>query len=150
MDVVSSSLTFFYKFVFTTVWSGGFGVGTLMMFLSGRPDTHEARWVFATAWAIGTAFIWSICARLKRVELDDRTLRISNYRNEIAVPVTQVAGVRQNRLINLRPVTVTFKDETRFGRSVTFIPRTSFRFFSEDEVVTKLRKLAGVGGAGSG
>ena len=145
METVSSSLTFFYKFVFTTVWSGGFGLGTVFMFLSDKPEVRGMRWQFAAAWMVGTLFIWGTCACLKRVELNGTTLTISNYRDDITVQATDIATVRQDRLINLRHVTLTFKNETPFGKAVTFMPPVSFRFFSEDEIVTRLRRLASMG-----
>jgi hypothetical protein len=142
METVSSSLTFLYKFVFTSVWSGLFGIGTAAMFLSSKPEMSAVRWQFAAAWIIGTAIIWRTCARLKRVEFDGAALLISNFSDDITVPVSEIADVKQNRLINLRPITVTFKKETPFGRAITFMPPISFRLFSEDEIVTRLRSLA--------
>jgi hypothetical protein len=142
METISSSLTFIYKFGLTVLWSGGFGLGTLAMFFSDKPEAHDMRWQFACAWMLGTAFLWWICARLKRVELDGSTLVISNYRDDIRVEARDIADVRQNRLINLRPITLTFKRETPFGRAVTFMPHVSFRFFSEDDIVARLRSLA--------
>lgn len=139
-ETVSSSLTFFYKFVFTTIWSGGFGLGTILMFVSRNPQPEGMRFVFAALWAVGSFFLWGICGRLKRVRLDGTTILISNYRDEIAVSADEIAAVKQNRLINLRPVILTFKNETRFGRTVIFMPRTSFRIFSEDEIVERLRR----------
>ena len=140
METVSSSLTFLYKFIFTSVWSAGFGLGTVVIFLSRKLEAM--RWQFAAAWAIGTAFLLLTCARLKRVKLDGATLVISNYRRDITVPVSEIADVRQNRLLNLRPVTITFRKETPFGSAVTFMPRVSFRLFSEEDIVTRLRSLA--------
>src|SRR5215831_16195136 len=138
METVSSSLTFLYKFIYTTVWSAGFGLGTVVMFLKRQPEAMQ----FAAVWAIGTAFLLLTCARLKRVKLDGATLVISNYRHEITVPVSEIADVRQNRLIIPRPVTITFRKETPFGSVVTFMPRVSFRLFSEADIVTRLRSLA--------
>jgi len=143
METVSSSLTFFYKFIFTSVWSGGFGLGTVVMFLIRKQEVMAIRWQFAAVWAIGTAFLLLTCARLKRVKLDGATLVISNYRHDTTVPVSEIADVRQNRLINVRPVTITFRKQTPFGSAVTFMPRVSFRLFSEDDIVTRLRSLAG-------
>lgn len=96
METVSSSLTFFYKFIVTSVWFGGFGFGTVCMFLSRKPEAM--RWQFAAAWAIGTTFLLLTCARLKRVKLDGATLVISNYRREITVPVSDIADVSKIRL----------------------------------------------------
>lgn len=139
-ETVSSSSTFFYKFVFTTIWSGGFGIGTILMFVSRHPQPDGMRLVFATIWLVGSFFLWEICGRLKRVRIDGTTILISNYRNEIAVSADEIAAVKQNRLINLRPVILTFKNETRFGRTVIFMPRRSFHIFSEDEIVERLRR----------
>ena len=139
METVSSSLTFFYKFIFTSVWSGGFGLGTVVMFLKHKPQAMQ----FAVAWAIGTAFLLLTCARLKRVKFDGASLVISNYRHDITVPVSEIADVRQNRFINLRPVTITFRKKTPFGRVVTFMPRVSHKLFSEDDIVTRQRSLVG-------
>ena len=139
METVSSSLTFLYKFIFTTVWSAGFGLGTVVIFLKRKPEAMQ----FAAAWAMGTAFLLLTCARLKRVKFDGASLVISNYRRDITVPVSEIADVRQNRLLNLRPVIITFRKETPFGSVVTFMPRVSFRLFSEHDIVTRLRSLAG-------
>src|SRR6516162_1256923 len=143
METVSSSLTFFYKFIFTSVWSGGFGLGTVVMFLIRRQEVVSIRGQFAAVWAIGTAFLLLTCGRLKRVKLDGATLVISNYRHDITVPVSEIADVRQNRFINLRPVTITFRKKTPFGRVVTFMPRVSHKLFSEDDIVMRLRSLSG-------
>jgi hypothetical protein len=91
METISSSLTFFFKFVFAALWSGAFGLGTVTIFFNSNAD------------------------------------------------------VSQNRWINLRPITLTLKRQTPFGRAVTFMPRRSFRLFSEDEIVTRLRRLANIG-----
>jgi hypothetical protein len=143
METVSSSLTFFFKFIFTTLWSVGFGLATVAMVLNRKPEAM----MFAAAWAIGTAFLLLTGARLKRVKVDGATLVISNYRHDITVPVSEIADVRQNRLDNLRPVTITFRKETPFGSEVTFMPPVSFRLFSENDIVTRLRSLAGPRGA---
>jgi hypothetical protein len=139
METVSSSLTFFYKFIFTTVWSGMFGFATVAMLLNRNPAAVG----FGAAWVIGTTILLLFCGRLKRVKLDGDTLFISNYLREISVPVSEIANVRQNRLINLRPVTMTFRKKTPFGSAVTFMPEVSFRLFSEDDIVTRLRSLTG-------
>ena len=77
-----------------------------------------------------------------QVRLDGSTLRISNFRREIAVPAADIVDVRQNLFWNPRPITVTFKKETAFGRAITFMPPTSLWPFSESEIVKRLRRLA--------
>ena len=75
-------------------------------------------------------------------ELDGSMLVISNYREPIRVDATDVASVRQNP--KSRSVTITFKRPTRFGRAIVFKPQLSFRIFSEDEIVKRLRTMAGI------
>ena len=142
VERISSSLTFFYKFLFTSVWTGGFGFGTTLMFLSDSPEAHAHQWEFAGAWVIGTAVLWWCCAGLKQVDLSGNALIVSNFLRKIALPIGELAKVRQNLLINIRPVTITFRSETPFGSRVVFMPHTSFRIFGEDDIVRKLRKLA--------
>lgn len=149
MEKVSSSLTYFYKFVFTTVWCGGFGLGTALMFLSRTHDAQVMQWLFAAIWLVASMVIWGMCGRLKRVRLNGTNLMISNYKYEITVPISDIAHVKQSRLFNLRPVFLTFKRETPFGHTVTFMPPVSFQIFSEDEIVVRLRRLANPSDANS-
>jgi hypothetical protein len=69
------------------VWSAGFGLGTVAMFLNRKSEAM----LFAVAWAIGTAFLLLTCARLKRVKLAGATLVISNFRHDTTVPVSEIA-----------------------------------------------------------
>jgi hypothetical protein len=144
MNILSSSLTFFNKFIFTTVWTVWHGAWTVKMFSNGEP----ARWVVAAMSLLGTAYIWWTCAGLKRVAVNGRTLTISNYRDDITVHATDIATVAQNHFVHLAPVTLTFKKDTPFGRAVTFMAPVSFRFFSEDDVVWTLRRLVSPEGDG--
>lgn len=145
---ISSGITFFYKFIFTTVWITGFGSGTVAMFLAGNhfrdkaglPQSPEIRWQFLMAWIIGSLFILWGCSRLKRIRIDDKALYISNYFKEIEVPLREVLNISENRWINIHPVTLTFKDTTRFGSSVVFMPKARFSIFSSHPVVAEIRE----------
>ena len=107
------------------------------------------RWLFAAIWLVGSLGLLGMCGRLKRVRLNGTNLMISNYRDEITVPISDIVHVKQNRLVNLRPVFLTFKRETPFGHTVTFMPPVSFQIFSEDEIVVRLRRLANPSDANS-
>lgn len=135
-------MTFFYKFVFVTLWSGGFALGMLLSLARAQDGRGAGAWIAALTWLAITGLIWRVCGNLKRVALDGDTLVVSNYRREVRVPVREVAGVRQNRLVSFRPITITFKHPTAFGDHITFMPPMSFMLLSEDEVVVTLRSLA--------
>jgi len=145
---ISSSLTFFYKWIFSCVWIALFGVGIISMLLArnhfhdrlGSLPPSEIRWQFLAFWIIGSLFIWWFCIRLKRIRLDDKTLYISNYFKEIRVPLENVAGVSENRWINTHLVTLVFKNKTQYGISVVFMPTVRWiSFFSSHPVVSEIR-----------
>jgi hypothetical protein len=142
VKALSSSLTGLYKIGFPIVFGGGFGLATMAMFASDRPDLQAIRWKFGGAWVFAIGVVLWTCVPLKRVLLDGATLVISNFRKEIRVPATEIEDVRQTLLLSSKPITVTFKRDTDFGRSITFIPPVSFRPFAEHRVVEDLRKLS--------
>jgi hypothetical protein len=142
LEKLSSHLTFFYKFVFTTVWPALFGVAALLAFMqpaARAKGTHLSLLLFCV---VGALFLWWFCAGLKRVDLDGKSLVVSNYRRSIRVPVSAISEVRQNRLLNLRPITITFKRDTEFGRQVVFMPPFTLNLLSEDPIAHRLRTLS--------
>lgn len=132
---VSSAWTFFYKYVFATIWIAGFGLGVAGMFAVSEP----ARWLFLMLWLGGSLFLWVTCVRLKYVEMWDDKLFISNLFRDARVPLSEIQDVRQNRLINTRLITIRFRNKTPFGWAITFMPPLSLRLFSEDPLVASLR-----------
>ena len=109
---LSSTWTFWAKFLFPAIWILAFGYVTF--FWSGGPS--QTRFVFLIVWIAGTASILWAHAGLKRVRMDERQLYMSNYFREIDVPFSAITNVKQNRWINSRPITIYFRDATQFGR----------------------------------
>jgi hypothetical protein len=75
-------------------------------------------------------------------------LYISNFRKEIPVPLSAVESVTENTWINIRPVTICFRVETAFGRTIKFMPEFRSLFLSpwtSHPVVDELRRAAGLG-----
>ncbi len=142
---ISSAQTFLMKFVFPVAWIGGFGFGTALLFGTGdrlgdRPPPPEMKWICLAGLLIGTLAIYWWCLRLMRVVMTDSELRISNYRREIVVPLSDVDEVTENRWVNLHPVTVQFVRRTDFGHRIVFMPKTRpFGLFSSHPIVAELR-----------
>lgn len=152
---LSAGTTFLFKYLFPVVWIGGFGAGTLQLWLHPEDVVFNGvrgaassgdQWMFLAAWVLGSAFILWMALPLKSVRLTDQGLRVSNYRREIAIPFGAIERVSQSRWINVRPVTVHLRHDSPFGRRVTFIPagRRRFAFWREDEIVDELRHRAGL------
>jgi hypothetical protein len=78
--------------------------------------------------------------RLKRVRIDDKVLYVSNYVTEIAVPLVNVAEVRENRWVNIHAITIQFHSATEFGSRIVFMPKARwFGFWSSHPVVAEIR-----------
>lgn len=146
---ISSAQTFIMKLVFPALWISVFGFGTASLWLdfmhdkNGTSPPSEMKFMFLIMWLAGTAFILWSCARLKRVRLDDKHIHVSNYRREISIPLSLIAGVTEIRWINIHPVTIHLRKDTEFGRSITFMP--TIRFFalwSSHPIVTELNRLS--------
>lgn len=148
MKDLSSMQTFVVKFVFPVIWISGFGAGVLALWsgaMSGRNGMQppaEMKWIFLFGWIFGIAMIWWMCAPLKRVRLDGMILHVSNYLQEISVPVAAIERVAENRWVNIRPVTIHFNRTTPFGDSIVFMPTSRmFAFWSPHPVVAELEQL---------
>ncbi len=131
MEDLSSKLTFFYKFVFPTMWIGMFALGTLLMFVApdsfeGDGDLREMRWLFLGATLVGTTFIYWACMRVKRVSLANREFVISNYRQTIRVPIRDVERVSSSVLMNPKLIWLHFRRPTEFGSRIVFMPKQRF------------------------
>jgi hypothetical protein len=145
---ISSAQTFLLKLVLPFIWIGGFSVGTALLFRAGdhlgeRPPPPDLKWVFLAVLLLGSTFMYWWAIRLKRVVMTDGELRISNYRREIVVPLSEVDEVTENRWVNIHPVTVQFVRRTDFGHRIVFMPKARpFALFSSHPIVGELRAAA--------
>ena len=126
---LSSSLTFPMKVLFPTVWIGAVSFVTMAVF-AGSDDLEDksivtagsVKWILLLFLLLGAAFAYWTCIRLKAVGLDDEALYVSNYLDEVRVPLSEIEEVTQNIWLNTRPITITFSRPTVFGRRIVFMP----------------------------
>ena len=67
--LLSSRLTFWMKFVYSSLWIALFGTGTVAAWLSGSRSPGSPPWLkwwFLGLWLGGSVLIWWLCVRLKR------------------------------------------------------------------------------------
>lgn len=130
MRRLSSHVTWFYKFIFPTVWIGGFGAGTIASFLapvSANMDKGNPALVFLFLLVLGSLFIYVLLIRLKSVSLDGENLVISNYKRTIRVPLRNIENVTGSLFMSPELVWVNFRMSTDFGRKIQFM--APLRFF---------------------
>jgi hypothetical protein len=147
MRDLSSAWTFFYKFVFPTLWIGMFAFVTLLMFIvpdsfEGNQDVRETRWFFVGATVVGGAFIYWACMRLKKVRLDGDTLVVSNYLHQIEVPLRDVESVSGSVFVSPELIWLHLRRPGPMGDKLVFMPklRFSLRLFRHP-LVAELRSL---------
>ncbi len=141
MERLSSLLTFFYKFIFPTLWLGGFGLGTVLLVIDPPRDGPHPL-MFAAALVFGAIVFYRWGFSLKKVMVTENGLLVSNYRHEMFVAYEQISSVRENKLISIRPITVQVRSATAFGSSFVFMPYTAFVLFRDHPAATRLRERA--------
>ena len=89
--------------------------------------------VLWAAWVLGLGYAVWFGWQIKRVERDGENLFISNYRQEVCVPVAAIVDVRQNIWFGSRLVWVRLEEElppelVPWGRWIGFMPTARFAF----------------------
>jgi hypothetical protein len=126
---ISSIQTFFWKWVFPSIWIAGFGWGTFLSFVAalygrgGRSSLGWMEWQFLALWLIGSAFLVWLCGRLKRVHVDNDALYVSNYWSVARIPLTEVSHFTQSVLIAPPTVAIHLRRPSAFGLRVVFSKR---------------------------
>jgi hypothetical protein len=146
MRTLSSASTWWIKYLTPFAFALAM-VGQGLWFGLVRPvlSTAGGAWQLLVLFCIVATLLTFLVAwqglQLKQVRMDDEALYISNYFQEIRVPlsnmehVSEFLGVRQGNR-----VTITLRDDTPFGRKVVFMPPFSWsRRGRVDPVVGELR-----------
>ena len=103
------------------------------------------RWLAIAIWIVVSAGILRFTLPLKRVEVRDDRIIVSNYFREWEISPREIADVRQNRWVNGRPIRVQLRHEVdALGSAFMFMPSTLRRraFWRESPEVNELRMLA--------
>lgn len=87
--------------------------------------------------------VYKTIGRLKRVSHDDNMLYISNFREEIRVPLRDVVNISEQRWnMGVHTVTIEFSKQTDFGDKIIFIPALKFyELYRSHRIVNDLRSL---------
>ncbi len=144
METLSSSATFFYKFILPSLWIGLFGLVTITMFVTDSASSN-LKWQFLGAWIIGGVLIYMMCARIKKVMFDGSLIYVSNYFESDTIEISKVLSVSGTILLSPELVWFKVKEETSFGDTIIFMPK--FRLlsgFSKSPAVKKLKIICGI------
>ena len=114
---LDSIATFGIKFVMPALWLAALA-RALQMVLRESASPSPGFIVFCV---LSGAFMLRQTYGLKRVDLVGQTLVISDYRQEITVPLDQIERITQLPMTN-SPVTIHLSNDTGVGRKIRFFP----------------------------
>lgn len=137
--VITSPMTFVMKVVFPAIWLSLFGWATVH-FMSGGTSIRWgggiqppwwAKWVFLLVLMAGSWIIGRGCIPLKKITLAGDMLLVSNFLQEISLPLAEIAevGLVSGMRVNDTPVGyLSLAREGRFGKELMFYPRSEQAF----------------------
>ena len=147
MRRLSSSWTWFYKFVFPPLWIGGFGFAAVLLLQDPQAahstqDTGNPGLIFLVMLIAVSLLMYATCMRFKYVELDNSELVISNYRDTIRVPLRDIESVWASRMINPEIMSLRFRTPTQFGTRIIFMPPMRFQLgFTQHPLAKELEEM---------
>ena len=138
MKNVSSILTLGIKIFFPTLWLVFFGAMTAAIWLSEDANSGLAgipafKIGLATFFFCGATLLYFTAMTIKRVEMDEHFVFVSNYFKHARYPYHNILSFKQQDWLLFRTVTVQFKTAGIFGKKITFVPsgRRLSRFLAE-------------------
>jgi hypothetical protein len=142
---ISSKETIFYKFGLPIALV--FGIFMLLNpeseFNNGIAKSDAFRAYQSFLVLFGVIAVYKTVGRLKRVSHDDDMLYISNFREEIRVPLRDVVNISEQRWnMGVHTVTIEFSKQTDFGNKIIFIPALKFfELYRSHRIANELRSL---------
>ena len=135
---ISSSGTIFNKFILPGFFLGIWWICTVAAFI----DNDDFKWQgLFFGLAISLFFYWS-CIRLKKVELDNQYIYVSNYLKKILIPLSEIEKISEIKFFNPHYIWITFKHRTKFGKIIMFMPKGWNTYvFKSHPLVKELRAI---------
>lgn len=145
MTHVSSSLTLFLKYGFPTGWLVFFGAFTIAFWFIDdisvitNMSTGTFRIILTLTYLVIAAIIYWTVMRLKRVEMDEHFLYVTNYFKTARYPFHQIEKVVKKDYWIFKSIHISLKEAATFGKKISFIAsRNRFdEFLKEHPEVAK-------------
>lgn len=134
MRRLSSSLTTFYKRIFPCVWLGFvLLVPAIILTHPPRNGVSVAPFLLVPLMlaVFGIVLFWKlIWVLVDEVWLDNARLLIKNAGQQAIIALTDVINVNVTAMTNPRRITLKLRMESRFGRTVAFMPAVTHGFMN--------------------
>ncbi len=138
MQQVSTSLTLFLKIFLPVFWivffsSFTFAVWKLDVGTFGGISIGSFRIGMLIFLLLGIAFLYWSVMRIKRVEMDDQFVYVTNYFKNFKYPWHNISNVEERDFIIFRTIHLKLKEPGFFGKKITFIAsRRKFNAFIKE------------------
>lgn len=117
MRVLSSSFTFFLKFIFSGFWIIGFGTGAIIVL----SQKWESGLTTFGIWILASSIIFFTIGSSKKVSIDDNYLYVSNFYKTNKISLSSIRKISENRLISPRMIFIHFLEPTHYGKKIHFL-----------------------------
>ena len=126
MERVSSQLTILIRIALPTIWMTTILSLVILLGISVRGTaqvfSNPIVWL-GLLFILGTgiAFIYLVLWRFYRVDMDDRFIYVSDYFRTYKYPFSDIANIRESKLLPGRVFIITFKSKGTFGKQISFL-----------------------------
>jgi len=141
MQLISSSGTFFYKWVFPSIWVGFLGlffIGFLIGVIKGSMGFGVLFFPLGMAafgFIIMKFFVWNL---VDKVWDDGDSLIVENKGRTARIDLLNIININHTCFTNPPCVTLTLRVPCEFGKYIKFSPPVRILAFREHPVVTEL------------
>jgi hypothetical protein len=154
---LSSRTTILFSFVLPILIVAGLSCVLLFCWLGkitsddGKPLPLITLCVFTLMWALVAVGLLRSLGFIKRVEVDDDALYVSNYRTEVRIPLSEVTAVRESGgSKEFTGVRIGLRHASAFGKTIEFLPRLWLPWSGTDPALRELKALCKQAGAKTG
>jgi hypothetical protein len=145
---LSSRTTFLLSYVLPILLVVGLSCALLMCWLGkitgkdGQRLSLAQLSAFTLMWALTVWGLVRSVGFLKRVEVDDHALYVSNYTTVVRIPLSQVTDVRESGgPKGLTRVRIALRNPSAFGQNIEFLPRLRQCWTGMDPAIRELQAL---------
>jgi len=137
MQRVSTNWTLFFKFFLPVFWFVFFGSVTVAVLslrygYVGNIPRGAFQLIVIFIFTSGLGILYFAFMRLKRVEMSDDFVYVTNYFKNFRYPYHNIEKIRYNNFGLFRSVTIVLRVPGHFGKKITFVPNGQFREFVEE------------------
>lgn len=135
MKQVSSSLTLVLKIAYPILWGIFWGCLSLVFLLKndiyfGPMPLGAFRVSISIFFVSSMAIIYWTFGRLKRVEMDEEFVYVSNFWKTARYPWHNIESITETTRV-YRTINISFKTPGVFGKQIFFLPSKRYRLFKD-------------------